>query len=425
MPLDPRLGQRPPLPSHFVALDTSAENPVPVRRVSQLLTEYIARLGWVWIEGQVAQVTRRPGQRVAFLTLRDPSADISLPLSCPAHVLESLAGGLADGAHVIVHARPNFYAARGNLTLAADEIRPLGAGELLARLEHLKQVLTAEGLFAAHRKRALPFLPAVVGLICGRASAAERDVVENAKRRWPAVRFRIEEVVVQGPSAVTEITAALGRLDADRDVDVVVVTRGGGSLEDLLPFSNEALVRAVAACRTPVVSAIGHETDTPLLDLVADLRAYTPTDAAKCIVPDMNEELALVRQLRAAARAAVVSRVEREQTALRALRTRPAMADPQVLVNTRLDDVHRLRDRSRRSFGALLTRGSDNLEHVRARVSALSPAATLQRGYAVVQTADGTVLRKADQASPGERLRVRVAEGELAAIVSPGGNDTR
>lgn len=390
---------------------------MPVRRVSQLMAEWISRLGWVWIEGQVTQVTRRPGQRTVFLTLRDPSADISLPLTCSAALLDALPGGLRDGAQVVVHARPSFFATRGTLSLTADEVRPIGAGELLARLEHLKQVLAAEGVFAADRKRALPFLPRVVGLVCGRASAAERDVVENARRRWPAVQFRVEEVVVQGPSAVTEVSAAVGRLDADGSVDVIVVTRGGGSLEDLLPFSNEALVRAVAACRTPVVSAIGHESDTPLLDLVADVRASTPTDAAKRVVPDVAEEIDRVHRLRAAARSAVSARLQREQAALHALRTRPAMADPHVLLDARRDEVIRLRDRSRRCFDAALQRAGDNLGHVRARVTALSPAATLERGYAVVHDQVGTVVRRADEVSAGEQLRIRVAEGELAARV--------
>jgi hypothetical protein len=187
-------------------------------------------------------------------------------------VLDAMTAPLSHGAHVVVHAKPEFWVARGSLSLAADEVRPVGVGELLARLERLKQVLAAEGVFAADRKRALPFLPRTVGLVCGRASAAEKDVVENARRRWPAVQFRICEVAVQGPHAVTEVTAAIERLDRDSEVDVIVVTRGGGSIEDLLPFSNETLVRAVAGCRTPVVSAIGHEVDTPLLDLVADVR---------------------------------------------------------------------------------------------------------------------------------------------------------
>lgn len=390
---------------------------MPVRRVSQLMAGWINRLGAVWVEGQVTQVTRRPGARTVFLTLRDPSADVSLPLTCAVDLLDSLDVGLRDGAHVVVHAKPAFYVARGTLSLAADEIRPVGVGELLARLEHLKKVLAAEGLFAAERKRPLPFLPGVVGVVCGRASAAEKDVVENARRRWPAVRFRIEEVAVQGPNAVTEVSAAVGRLDADQDVEVIVVTRGGGSLEDLLPFSNETLVRAVAACRTPVVSAIGHEVDTPLLDLVADVRASTPTDAAKRVVPDMAEEAARVSQLRDRARTAVRTLVHRELNALQHVRSRPVLAEPGVMVDARRDDVGRLVDRARRCFGSSLDRAADNLAHTRARVTALSPAATLERGYAVLQRGDGGVVRRPADVSAGDLVRARLAEGELSLEV--------
>lgn len=400
-----------------MSLVTSAEEPVPVRRVSQLMAGWINKLGAIWVEGQVTQVTRRPGQRTVFLTLRDPSVDMSLPVTCSVSLLDALPDGLPDGQQVVVHAKPSFFPARGTLSLYADEIRPVGIGELLARLDHLKRVLTAEGLFAAERKRPLPFLPGVVGVVCGRASAAEKDVVENARRRWPAVQFRIEEVAVQGPQAVSEVTAALGRLDADPAVDVIVVTRGGGSLEDLLPFSNEAMVRAVADCRTPVVSAIGHETDTPLLDLVADVRASTPTDAAKRVVPDVGEETARVQQLRSRARDAVESFLARELAALTSLRTRPVLADPQVMFDGRRDDVVQLRDRARRSLRAALDRGADNLVHTRARVTSLSPAATLDRGYAVVQRADGAVVRRPDDVATGDPLRLRLAEGELDATV--------
>lgn len=400
-----------------MALQTSAEQPVPVRRVTQLMTEWIARLGWVWVEGQVAQVTRRPGQRTAFLTLRDPSADMSLSVTCGVALLDAAAVG--EGAHVVVHARPQLYATRGTLSLAADEIRQVGVGELLARLEHLRRVLTAEGVFDAARKRPLPFLPRTVGLVCGRASAAEKDVLENARRRWPAVRFRVEEVAVQGTTAVTEVTAAIARLDADPEVDVIVVTRGGGSLEDLLPFSNEAMVRAVAACRTPVVSAIGHETDTPLVDLVADVRASTPTDAAKRVVPDVVEEGDRVHQLRRRAHGALRTLLDREEAALRAVRSRPCLADPANLVAPRAQEVAALRDRSRRVVSAVLDRAADDVAHTLARVTALSPAATLARGYAVLQRADGAVVRSAADVVAGDRLRARVADGELAVEVLP------
>jgi exodeoxyribonuclease VII large subunit len=403
-----------------MALQTSADNPVPVRRVSQLMAQWIGRLGYVWVEGQVAQLSRRPGQRTAFLTLRDPSADMSLTVTCSVALLDGPAASVAEGATVVVHARPQYYATRGTLSLAADQIRQVGVGELLARLEHLRGVLAAEGLFAADRKLALPFLPGVVGVVCGRASAAEKDVVENGRRRWPAVRFRVEEVAVQGPTAVTEVTAALQRLDADPEVDVIVVTRGGGSLEDLLPFSNEAMVRAVAACRTPVVSAIGHEADTPLLDLVADVRASTPTDAAKRVVPDVTEELDRVGQLRRRTEAAVRALLDREVAALRAVRSRPVLADPHNLLAPRAQEVAAMRDRARRVVTAALDRAVDNLAHTRARVTALSPAATLDRGYAVLQRADDTVVRRSADVLPGEALRGRLADGEIALVVGTG-----
>jgi exodeoxyribonuclease VII large subunit len=403
-----------------VGLQTSAESPVPVRRVSQLLTEYIGRLGFVWVEGQVAQLTRRPGQRTAFLTLRDPSVDMSLTVTCSVALLDGPAAGVTDGAHVVVHARPQLFAARGTLSLAADQIRQVGVGELLAQLDRLRKLLAAEGVFAAERKRPLPFLPRVVGVVCGRASAAEKDVLENGRRRWPAVRFRVEEVAVQGPNAVTEVNAAIGRLDADPEVDVIVVTRGGGSLEDLLPFSNEAMVRAVAACRTPVVSAIGHEADTPLLDLVADVRASTPTDAAKRVVPDVVEEAERVAQLRRRNLAALRALLDRETAALRAVRSRPVLADPRSMLGPRSVEVAALRDRSRRVLSASLDRAGDNLAHTLARVTALSPAATLERGYAVLQTADGHVVRRPTDVAPGDVLRARVAEGEIAVRVEDG-----
>ncbi len=272
--------------------------------------EWIHRLGEVWVDGQIAQLTRRPGMPTAFLTLRDPDANISLSVTCPRALVED---GVGEGSRVVVRARPDFFLERGTLSLRATELRQLGLGELLARLERLKRLLAAEGLFAPELKRRMPFLPTRIGLVTGRASAAERDVVENARRRWPGVRFEVENVAVQGPNAVPEIVAALKRLDADGAVDVIVVARGGGSVEDLLAFSNESLVRAVAACRTPVVSAVGHETDTPLLDLVADLAASTPTDAAKRMVPDVAEERRRVAELRGRARQCIHHRVVRER----------------------------------------------------------------------------------------------------------------
>ncbi len=389
--------------------ESSPESPLPVRTVARMISAWVARLGRVWIEGQITEVSRRSGMRVAFLTLRDPVADVSLRVAAGPAMVE----GLREGARVVLWGQPEMHLTRGSLQLVAHEIRPVGAGELLARIERLKAVFAAEGLFAASRKRTLPFLPNTVGLITGRASAAERDVVENARRRWPAVRIAIREVAVQGPLAVTEVSDAISAFDRDPEIDVIVIARGGGSLEDLLPFSDEALCRLVAASFTPIVSAIGHEQDTPLLDLIADVRASTPTDAAKHVVPDVGEQLQAVQQLRARARRAVTGRLDAEQARIQALASRPALRDPHSAVLGRSHEVAALLARARRTAEVLLDREDHSLQHQLARVRALSPAATLARGYAVVQRQDGGVLRDAATVAGGERLAVRLAEGRL------------
>ncbi|MFF7728168.1 exodeoxyribonuclease VII large subunit [Streptomyces sp. NPDC008001] len=396
-----------------MALNTSPEAPVPVGQVSRLIGGWIDRLGAVWVEGQITQISRRPGAGVVFLTLRDPAHDVSLSVTCYRAVFDGVAGIVSEGARVVVHAKPEWYAPRGQLSLRAAEIRPVGVGELLARLEQLKKSLAAEGLFAAGRKRPLPFLPQLIGLVCGRASAAERDVLENARHRWPAVRFEVRNVPVQGVHAVPRVIEAVEELDRAPDVDVIIVARGGGSVEDLLPFSDERLVRSVAACRTPVVSAIGHEPDSPLLDLVADLRASTPTDAAKRVVPDVGEELARVRQLRDRALRCVTAHLDREERGLASVRARPCVQRPQRMVEEREAQVEALTDRARRTLGHLLDRADSELSHTHARVVALSPAATLRRGYAVLQHADGSVVRAAAEVTADEELRARVAEGEF------------
>jgi len=393
-----------------MALETSAQSPVPVRTVLQLVGGWIGRLGRVWVEGQIAECKKR-GSTV-FLTLRDPVAAVSVQVVCTRQVFE--AASPQEGARVVIFAKPDFNATRGSFTLTGLEIRAVGIGELLARLDRLRRALAAEGLFSPERKRALPFLPGGIGLICGRESAAQRDVQENAERRWPAVKFRVEQTAVQGPHAAGEVIAALRRLDEDPDVDVIVIARGGGSVEDLLPFSDETLIRAVAACRTPVVSAIGHEQDTPLLDYVADLRASTPTDAAKRIVPDVAEQQELVTQLRGRARRSVLGWLDRELAWLHGVTSRPALADPVREVERQAEQVDALVRRARQSLDGSLVRAADDVGHTRARLLALSPAATLRRGYAIVQHADASVVRAAGEVAPGELLSVRFAEDQLA-----------
>jgi exodeoxyribonuclease VII large subunit len=392
-------------------LETSPESPVPVRTVLRMVGEWVGRLGRVWVEGQIAELNRRGG--AVFLTLRDPVAAVSARVVCTRTVFDANDPPPAEGARVVIWARPDFNVARGSFSLTALEIRAVGIGELLARLERLRRSLAAEGLFAAERKRPLPFLPGVIGLICGRDSAAERDVLKNAALRWPAVRFRVEQVAVQGPYAVEEIVAALQQLDADPAVDVIIVTRGGGSVEDLLPFSDETLIRAVAACRTPVVSAIGHEQDAPVLDYVADVRASTPTDAARRVVPDVREQIALITQLRTRARRSLAGRLDREMSWLAAIKSRPALANPVGEIERQQEVVTALTQRARRCLSATLDRASDDVSHTRARLLALSPAATLRRGYAIVQHGDSSVVRSATEVARREKLIVRFADDQL------------
>ena len=399
-------------------LETSAEQPVPVRTVMRLVGDWIGRLGRVWVEGQIAELNRR-GSTV-FLTLRDPVAAVSVRVICPATVLDATDPAPGEGARVVIWAKPEFNAAKGTFALAAAQVKAVGIGELLARLERLRTELAREGLFAAERKRPLPFLPAKVGLICGRDSAAERDVLRNASRRWPAVQFRVRQVAVQGSTASAEIIDALHRLDADRDVQVIIIARGGGSLEDLLPFSDEELIRAVAGCRTPVISAIGHEQDVPLLDLVADVRASTPTDAARRAVPDVTEQLELIAQLRARARRSVTGRLDREASWLTAIRSRPALASPQREIERQLEVVLGLAERASLAMSASLDRRAADVTHIRARLEALSPASTLRRGYAIVQHADDQVVRSAAQVTAGERLTVRFADDHLQVTADDG-----
>ncbi len=396
-------------------LESSPESPLPLRRISQALAEWIGRLGEVWVEGQVAQFVRRPGVQTYFLTVRDTDANISMQVTCHRSVLLE---PLAEGARVVLRARPDFYAERGTLSLRATEIRQVGLGELLARIERLRELLTAEGLFAAGRKQGLPFLPHMIGLITGRASAAEHDVVDNARRRFPGARFRIESAATQGNTAVTEIILALQRLDADPQVEVIVIARGGGSIEDLLPFSNEALLRAVSAARTPVVSAIGHETDRPLLDLVADFAASTPTDAAKRIVPDLDAETGQLRELRARLRVSVHRRLDNEDQLMAGLPERLRLG-VQRMIETGQDETERAVARTRSRLASLLALAEADNAQLLARVISLSPQAVLNRGYAVLWDADGAVIRKAADAAPGARLQARVADGEFAVQVTP------
>lgn len=399
-------------------LTTTPEAPVQVRRLNQMIKDWIEQLGQIWVEGEIAQISSKPSWKLSYLTLRDTQADASVSVTCSTSALR--ANPLNTGDRVVVLGKPAFYAGRGSFSLWATQWRPVGVGELLARIERLRVALAAEGLFDARLKRPLPFLPRRIGLITGRGSAAERDVLSVSQGRWPEVDFEVINTIVQGGKAVSEIIPALEKLDADPSIDVIIIARGGGSVEDLLPFSDEALVRAVSRARTPVVSAIGHEPDNPLLDHVADLRAATPTDAAKRVVPDAAEERRRLDELRARSAAALRRWVDREARIIRDLRSRPVLADPMTPIRARVEDIRRGRERLRGAISRRLEREESMVAGLRGKVSALGPAATLARGYSVVQVQprDGSgdqVVTTIDQSPPGSQLRIRVADGSITA----------
>ena len=370
-------------------LENSEEQPAPVRVVSEIIKEYIDALGPIWIEGELSQVNSR--RDFTYMVLRDSSVDMSISLACPSGIFNKKTVG--ENARIKILAKPSWYTKNGSVSFWVREIKEVGVGELLARLEMLKNLLAAEGLFDAKWKKELPLLPNKVGLICGRNSDAEKDVLENAKRRWPSVQFEVREVQVQGADAVIQVSAALKELEADKDVDVIIITRGGGSFEDLLPFSDEGLVRLAASCKTPIVSAIGHEKDSPLLDLVADYRASTPTDAGKKVVPDLNEELAFIDSLQMRAKRTLTMRLDRESDRI------------QSLFDRRIAFVHRIK------------LAEEDLQHLLARVRSLSPQSTLERGYAVVQREDGKALRSAKDVDSGDLVRIRLAQDSVEATI--------
>lgn len=399
---------------------SAAENPFPVRAVAIRVASWIERLGVVWVEGQLTEIKVR--NTTAYMVLRDPAADISLNVNCTAMLVHRAPVKLTEGTQVVMCGKPQFYTGRGSFSLRISEIRAVGLGQLLERIERLRKLLDAEGLFDPRLKRPLPFLPNLVGLITGRGGAAEHDVTSVAGARWPGVRFAIRNTAVQGPTAVAQIVEALRALDTDPEVDVIVIARGGGSAEDLLPFSDETLCRAIATCRTPVVSAVGHEPDNPLCDLVADVRAATPTDAAKKLVPDARAEIALIGELRHRGGRALRNWVGREAHALTHLRNRPVLADPTRMVTDRAGEVNRARAAARRDIKRQVAAETDRVGHLGARLTTLGPAATLARGYAVVQRVDHpgsgsvSILRSTADAPAGAALRIRLSDGAVGAV---------
>ncbi|WP_178945515.1 exodeoxyribonuclease VII large subunit [Kocuria sp. TGY1127_2] len=405
--------QRPPLPN--LARDTTPENPWPLHLLSAKMNQYISRCDPIWVEGQIIELKKRA--RVTYLTLRDLEEEISVPVSLFPKETARIEGDLEHGMRVIVRLKPDFWKKTGRLSMLGSGIRQVGLGDMLERIERLRRKLQAEGLFNAALKKPLPVLPQKIGLITGRDSDAEKDVIRNARLRWPGAQFEVREVAVQGVNSLSQVTAALGELDEDASVDVIVIARGGGALEDLLPFSEEAMIRAVAQASTPVVSAIGHEADQPLLDYVADWRASTPTDAGKTVVPDVEEERLRIGQARATTERVVRLFIDRESNGLAQYRSRPVLAHPETMLMAREEETDAARARVLRAVTVSLDRHQESVAHLRSRVRSLSPQKTLDRGYAVVQSRDGSVVQDARTLEPGIPVEVRVAAGGFEATV--------
>jgi exodeoxyribonuclease VII large subunit len=396
---------------------SSSDAPWPVGQLSNKIRDYIDRLGQVWVDGEIAQWGVSGGN--IYGKLKDVSVDATVSFVIWSSVRATLPDGLGQGDRVTALVKANWWVKGGSLTMQVSSMRRVGLGDLLERLERLRATLAGEGLFAVERKKRLPFLPQCIGLITGKDSDAEKDVIRNAQLRWPSVRFRVVHAAVQGDRAVGEITAAIRTLDADSEVDVIIVARGGGDFQNLLAFSDEGLVRAAAACVTPLVSAIGHENDRPLLDEVADLRASTPTDAAKRVVPDVSDELARVQQVRSRMLSRVTSTIATEVDRITAIRSRPALTDARWIIDIRADDLTRSVARGVELTSRLLERAhldvGERLTHLRA----LSPQRTLDRGYAIAQDVQGTVIRAGRQVAAGDLVVLTLAEGTLSTRAEP------
>ena len=405
------------MPPAAKAADTTRENPWPLRRLTQNIKIYVDRMSSLWVEGQVVQYNPRPGSRMAFFTLRDTESDTSMTVTAFPNVISAIGAGFEEGVKVVTRVKPVFWERSGSLNLQAAEVHLQGLGDLLAQIERLRQKLAAEGLFDERRKKPLPFLPRVIGLVCGRNAKAKDDVIVNASARWPAARFEVREVAVQGQYAVREVSDAIAELDQIPEVDVIVVARGGGSVEDLLPFSDEALVRAAAAASTPLVSAIGHEGDAPLLDYVADFRASTPTDAARRIVPDLTQELEGLAGASQAMRNAIERRLTQERHHLDLVVSRPIFLTPaatlephRVLIDSAVTNLH-----SR--IARRLSEERQGIVQASAPLRALSPQATLERGYSMLKLPSGELVRDASQVPKGTLVEGILSSGRLVAQV--------
>ena len=390
---------------------STMETPWPVSRLGSTIKDYIDRLGFIWVEGEITKVSFTNSM---FASLRDLAAESSVEIH--AWNLGKIDQAVKQGDRVVALVKPVYWPKNGKLTMQVYEMRKVGLGELLERIERLRSQLAAEGLTQV--KQPLPFLPNLIGLVTGKDSDAEKDVLQNARLRWPEVRFRVIHSLVQGDKAAPQLVEAIKTLNADPEVDVIIVARGGGSFLDLLVFSDESVVRAAAATTKPIVSAIGHENDRPVLDDVADLRASTPTDAAKRVVPDVIEERRQIALLLQRSTVQLTNRINSGMDFVQQMRSRPILANPFTFIAQRSQELGLSVDRGRNAFGNLLALEERSIQHLRQQVKALSPQSTLDRGYAVLRTSDGRVVNDASAVKPGTQLKIRVAKGDVSATAN-------
>lgn len=399
------------------ANQTTPENPWPLSLLTHNIRLYVDRMSEMWVEGQVVEYKDRGPTRLTFFTLRDLEEDVSMEVNAFGGVTAKAGEGLDEGARVVARVKPTFWEKQGRLSLRANEVRLQGLGSLLAQIEKLRARLAAEGLFSAERKKPLPFLPGRIGLICGKDAKAKDDVLVNAKARWPTAQFEVREVAVQGVNAVGQVSAAIQELDADPSVDVIVVARGGGSVEDLLPFSEEAMVRAAAASSTPIVSAVGHEGDAPLLDWVADYRASTPTDAARRIVPDLWEQTEMLRSSVDALNGALHRLLAREKERLTVIMSRPSFHSPLANIEAQRGGLERTVLQLDSSLERLLGSEKNLLTRYSATLAALSPQSTLERGYSILRTPSKEIIDDAGTLKSGDLFEAMLARGTFVGNV--------
>jgi exodeoxyribonuclease VII large subunit len=390
---------------------SSELTPWSVSNFTSSLKDWITKLGNVWVEGQISQIS--PKKDVFFGELRDLVADKGFSIHSRRPDVLNTISELAAGDRVVALVHPDFWERSGKTSMDVLAIRKVGLGELLERIERLRQQLIKEGLTLAERKQPLPFLPNLIGLITGANSDAEKDVLQNAKLRWPEVRFKIQHTPVQGDKAAAEIIKAIQALDADSEVDVIILTRGGGSFQDLLVFSDEQVVRAVANCKTPIVSAIGHENDRPLTDEVADFRASTPTDAAKNVVPDVVDERKKISIALERIALRVVGYVQNQLELIAGIRTRPVFANPFTIVDERSLNITQLLSTLQSQTKNFLDKEQLQIAGLRGQVRALSPKLTLDRGYAVVRNLKDGLVTDPKKVSKGEKLKITLSGGDL------------